>query len=138
MREQLVVVGILKDAEGRFLVTFTTNGAGMPLPGRSGTKSSGQSDEDDLRLHLPHAVAKELDFIAQSGKSGRTGEDTNCLYWLFEVEPNADVTWKDFQLEHPTAVSFFRRDSSSNRPYLVNEFNYAGIRDKPGGQFLPR
>ena len=94
MREQRVVVAVVQDGDGRFLVTYNAKWNGYAFPmidARDDADLLGASAvralEHDLGCQLPRARAVELEYFSQFGISGRTGEETQYEYWLFAVEP---------------------------------------------------
>ena len=94
MREQKVVVAIIQDSQGRFLVTFNPKWGGYAFPMRAVPENTDmlgssaiQAAEHDLGCRLPSATATELDYMGRFGVSQRTGEETLYEYWLFAVEP---------------------------------------------------
>ena len=86
MREQKVVVAIVQDSFGGFLVTFNVNWNGYAFPmieiakGETLASLAIKAVEHDLGQGLPAATAKEFSYMSRIGVSQRTGEET--LYHL--------------------------------------------------------
>jgi 8-oxo-dGTP pyrophosphatase MutT (NUDIX family) len=93
LRAKKVVVAIVQDAQGRFLVHFNPKWSGYAFPMKDldeGDVVLGsaaiQALADDLGCALPKARAEELEYLGRFGTSGRTGEDTEYEYWLYAVD----------------------------------------------------
>ena len=67
-----------------------------------------QALEKDLGRPLLKATAAPFDYLAHSGKSKRTGEDTLYEYWSFTVEPGEtlNVSSASTQTRPPIFVSY--------------------------------
>lgn len=94
MREQRVVVAIVKDDLDQFLVTVNENWGGYAFPmvavpedGEPLGSLAIQAVENDLVCTLPDAAASALEFMSIHGISYRTGEETLYHYWLYLVDP---------------------------------------------------
>jgi 8-oxo-dGTP pyrophosphatase MutT (NUDIX family) len=93
MREKKVVVAIVQDAQGRFLVAFNPKWHGYSFP-MTDVEDAGdvlgavaiRAVESDLGCKLPHARAEELEYLGLVGRSGSTGEDTLYEHWLYAVD----------------------------------------------------
>ncbi len=136
MREQKVVVAIIQDSQGRFLVTFNPKWGGYAFPMRAVSENTDmpgssaiQAAEHDLGCRLPSAAATELDYLGRFGVSQRTGEETLYEYWLFAVEPGqaldllAAPTWNNnppMFLTHAELTT--RTDLTWSTPPIAQEF----------------
>jgi 8-oxo-dGTP pyrophosphatase MutT (NUDIX family) len=94
MREKRVVVAVVQDEQGRFLVAYNPKWGRYTFPMKD---LDGSADvlgsvairalEADLACKLPDAKADELEYLGRFGPSGRTGDETEYEYWLYAVDP---------------------------------------------------
>jgi hypothetical protein len=99
MREKRVIVAIVQDTRGWFLVHFNPKWEGYAFPMKDledGADILGsvaiQAVEEDLGCRLPKARAKELEYLGRIGPSGGTGDDTQYEYWLYAVDPGQPLS----------------------------------------------
>ena len=95
MRNRQVIIAIVQDEPGRFLMVYNARWGGYAFPTIAipeggdilGSRAI-RAVEEDLGCKLPNASALELDYITYFGTSGSTGEETLYDYWLYDVKPN--------------------------------------------------
>ena len=114
LRAKQVVVAIVQDAQGRFLVAFNPKWSGYAFPMKDldeGAVVLGSAAiaavEGDLGCRLPQAQAEELEYLGRCGRSGRSGEDTEYEYWLFAVDPGRPLDLKSAAGEKSTRRCFW-------------------------------
>ena len=93
MREKRVIVAIVQDDQGRFLVHFNPKWGGYAFPMKDvedGADILGsvaiQAVEDDLGCSLPNAKAEELEYLGRVGRSGAPARthsmSTGSMPWI--------------------------------------------------------
>ena len=99
MREKRVIVAIVQDAQGRFLLHFNPKWDGYAFPMKDmgdGADNLGavaiQAVEDDLGCSLPNGKAEELEYLGRIGRSGAPATthsmSTGSTPWLIVTIPN--------------------------------------------------
>jgi ADP-ribose pyrophosphatase YjhB (NUDIX family) len=137
MRERNVVVAIVRDGAGRFLLTYNNHWDGFSFPMTvlaDGTNPTGERARAalarDLRAPHPHATADQFATVRLVGPSGSTGEDTLYHFTLFEVTPNEVLDLSAVPVWNESRRPVFatrdellaRRDLTWTVPALVREF----------------
>jgi 8-oxo-dGTP pyrophosphatase MutT (NUDIX family) len=94
MLQKRVVVAMVQDSQGWFLVHYNSRWGGYSFSMadlEEGADVLGSAAiralEDDLGYKLPNARAQELEYLRRGGRSSRTGEETLYEYWLYQVDP---------------------------------------------------
>ena len=94
MREKRVIVAVVQDTQGRFLVHFNPKWGGYAFPMKDlddGGDILGsvaiQAVENDLGCRLANARAEELEYLGRVGRSGTTSDETQYEYWVYAVDP---------------------------------------------------
>ncbi len=136
MREKKVVVAIVQDDRGHFLVHFNPKWGGYAFPMKDLDDDADvlgsvaiRALQDDLGCKLPNAQAQELEYLGRLGLSGRTGDETQYEYWLYTLDPGqpldllAAPTWNN---NPPLFLSFTeltsRTDLTWSTTDIVREF----------------
>jgi len=136
MREQNVVVAVVQDQQGRFLVTYNEKWSGYSFPLQDFDPNSEvmatvavEALERDLHCRLPKAKAEELEYLGKFGRSERTGEETWYDYWLFEIDVGQplDLAHATQGASHPPLflagnALLSRTDLTWSTPVLAREF----------------
>lgn len=136
MREKRVIVAIVRDGQGRFLVCFnpTWDGYAFPMMDlEDGADISGsvaiRAVEDDLACKLPNAHAEELEYLGRFGRSGSTGVETQYEYWVYAVDPGQalDLTAASRAAgNHPMFLAYSQLNSRTDLTWsstdIVREF----------------
>jgi hypothetical protein len=92
MRKKIVVVAVVQDEQGRFLLTRHPRWNGLSLPMNSVDSRNDVSSfeairavEEDLGCSLPDASAHELEFLVHAGHSPTADVVTSYDFHLYEV-----------------------------------------------------
>jgi 8-oxo-dGTP pyrophosphatase MutT (NUDIX family) len=136
MRKKRVIVAIVQDAWGRFLITYNPKWDGYAFPMKDledGADVQGsvaiQALEDDLGFRLPNARAEELEYLGRVGRSGTTGDETQYEYWVYAVDPGQPLNptvASGTKVDPPMFLGFSqltsRTDLTWSSTHIVREF----------------
>lgn len=136
MRERNVVVAIVRDEAGRFLLAYNRHwdGFSFPMTVLDGDNPTGELARAalarDLRASHLHATAGQLTNVHIVGESARTGEQTLYHFTLFEVRPAVALDLAAVPVftdgHRPVFVGYddllLRNDLTWTVPALVREF----------------